>query len=65
MRGCDTLYITWLVQKGIIVIPKTRSEERMQQNVEIFERELAAEAEERIDNIPEEKRVVRLSIAEF
>ena len=57
--------LRWLVQKGIIVIPKTRSEERMKQNMEIFDWELSAEAEQRIDNIPEEKRVVRLSIAEF
>ncbi len=57
--------LRWLVQKGIIVIPKTRSEERMKQNMEIFDWELSAEAEQCIDNIPEEKRVVRLSIAEF
>ncbi len=57
--------LRWLVQKGMIVIPKTRSEQRMKQNAEIFDWELSAEAEQRIDDIPEEKRVVRLSIAEF
>jgi len=57
--------LRWLVQKGIIVIPKTRSEQRMKQNAEIFDWELSSEAEQRIDNIPEEKRMVRMAIAEF
>ena len=57
--------LRWLFQKGIIVIPKSRSAERMRENMEIFDWELSAEAEQRIDAIPEQKRVVRLPIAEF
>ncbi len=57
--------LRWLVQKGIIVIPKTASQQRLRENMDIFDWELSAEAERRIDDIPEHKRLVSMEYAEF
>ena len=57
--------LRWLVGKGIVVIPKTSSQERLRENMGIFGWELPAEAERRIDEIPEQKRLIRMEYAEF
>ena len=57
--------LRWLVQKGIIVIPKTASKERLRENMAIFDWELSADDERRIDAIPGEKRLIQGEYAEF
>ncbi len=57
--------LNWLVQKGIIVIPKASSEERLGENMDIFDWSLTAEQHLRIDGIGEQKRLIHPDIAEF
>ena len=35
--------LRWLLQRGVIIIPKSTHIERMQQNIDIFDFELSAE----------------------
>jgi len=57
--------LRWLLQKGIIVIPKASSEAHLRENMDIFDWELSAADEEGIDNIEEEQRLINVDIAEF
>jgi 2,5-diketo-D-gluconate reductase B len=50
--------LRWLVQKGIVVIPKTSSEERLRENMAIFDWSLPAENEREIDDIGESARLI-------
>jgi 2,5-diketo-D-gluconate reductase B len=57
--------LRWLVEKGIVAIPKASSGERLRENMGIFDWRLPAEAEQRIDDIPEQKRLITMEYAEF
>ncbi len=57
--------LCWLVQKGIVVIPKASSEKHVLENMEIFDWELSEEDEKTIDNIDVFKRVVDPPFSEF
>ena len=57
--------LNWLVQKGIIVIPKASSEKRLRENMDIFDWSLTVEQQVRIDAIGEQKRLIHPDIAEF
>ena len=43
--------LRWLLQKGIIAIPKSGSEAHLRENLDVFDWELTAEEMERINNI--------------
>jgi len=45
------LILRWIIQRGIVVIPKSVRKERMQENFEIFEFEISAEDNERIHSL--------------
>lgn len=57
--------LKWLLGKGIVVIPKTGSVERLRENMGIFDWQITAEQEARIDAIEERKRLIHPDIAEF
>ena len=44
--------LRWAIQKGYTVLPKTIREERMVQNIDIFDFSLSKEEENRIDQLP-------------
>lgn len=44
--------LRWVIQHDVIVIPKSASPERMEENINIFDFELSAEEMEQINNIP-------------
>lgn len=46
--------LRWVVQNGVIVIPKTSREERMRENADIFDFELTSEEMSRITSLGEE-----------
>lgn len=50
--------LRWLVQKGIVAIPKSKSPERIEENMQIFDWELSAEDEAIIDGIEKHERLV-------
>ncbi|MFP4111411.1 MAG: aldo/keto reductase [Candidatus Woesearchaeota archaeon] len=57
--------LKWLMQKGMIVIPKASSFEHMKENYEITDFELSEEDMSRLDNLSENKRKVTPGWHEF
>ncbi len=52
--------LKWLLQKGIIAIPKASSVEHLKENIDVFDFELSSDDIEKINNINEDKRLVPL-----
>jgi len=57
--------LRWMVQKGIVVIPKASSAEHLEENTQVFDWELSPEAMSAIDDIPVMKREIDWSGSEF
>jgi diketogulonate reductase-like aldo/keto reductase len=57
--------LRWLVQKGIIAIPKASSEAHMRDNIAIFDWSLSGDEMARIDGIPTTKRLINYWPGEF
>ncbi|MBI2106279.1 aldo/keto reductase [Candidatus Woesearchaeota archaeon] len=57
--------LRWLIQKGIIVIPKASSEEHIKENMEIFNFELSSRQMNDINNIQVKRRLVNPDFSEF
>ena len=47
-KSTGQIMLRWLIQRDVIVIPKSVKKERMKQNIDVFDFELAAEDMERI-----------------
>ncbi|MFW6387003.1 MAG: aldo/keto reductase [Bacillota bacterium] len=50
--------LRWMIDKGIVVLPRSANPAHIAQNIELFDFELSADEVERIDNIEEENRLV-------
>lgn len=59
------LVLRWIVDKGIVVIPKASSIEHIKDNMDIFGWELPAEVNELLDNLNREERFVCPLFNEF
>ena len=57
--------LRWLIQKGIIVIPKASSETHLKENRDIFDFKLNEEQMEEIDDIQIKRRLVNPRFSEF
>ncbi|HIH37501.1 aldo/keto reductase [Candidatus Woesearchaeota archaeon] len=57
--------LRWLIQKGIIVIPKTTREERLPENLLALDITLTAEEMKQIDTLNRNERIVHPGFAEF
>ena len=44
--------IRWILDKGVIAIPKSTSKSRIQENMDVFDFSLSSEETETIDNLP-------------
>ena len=64
-KTVSQIALRWLLQKGIIVIPKASSEAHLKENLDIFNFELSREEIELIDSIKKKQRLVNPSFAEF
>ena len=59
------LVLKWLVDKGLVVIPKASSREHIKDNFKILEIELPAEVREMLDKKHENRRLVEPGFADF
>lgn len=57
--------LRWLLQKGLVVIPKASSETHLAENMRLFGWELSLEDEQRIDSLGEKNRLLNPGFAEF
>jgi len=64
-KKTNQVALRWLIQKGIIVIPKASSEEHIKENMEIFNFSLNEEQMEEINGIQVRKRLVNPGFSEF
>lgn len=57
--------LRWLLQRGHVVIPKSRCEEHLENNLDVLDFELTAEDIDRIDGLDRGERQVAPGFAEF
>ena len=57
--------LRWLIQKGLVAIPKASSEKHIKENKEIFDFELSSRQMNDINNIQVRKRLVNPGFSEF
>lgn len=55
------IVLKWELQKGIVPLPKSKSREHIEENLELFDWELSSEAITRIDNIEQQKRIYMIN----
>jgi diketogulonate reductase-like aldo/keto reductase len=56
------IVLKWELQKGIVPLPKSKSEAHIKENLELFDWELQVEDMAAIDNIDQEKRVYMITL---
>jgi len=56
--------LKWLLQKGILLIPKASSDKHLLENISLFDWELSLTEITAIDNIPTELRLIDLSFSQ-
>jgi diketogulonate reductase-like aldo/keto reductase len=57
--------LRWLLQKGIVVIPKASSKKHLKENLNVFDFEVSNEDMRKIDSIKTQKRLVNPDFTEF
>lgn len=57
--------LRWLLQKGLVVIPKASSETRLRENMDVFDWDLPPEVVQQIDELPDQQRLIRMELDEF
>lgn len=51
-KAVSQICLRWILQHNVIVIPKSTTPERIDENIDLFDFELSAEEMEHIDNLP-------------
>ena len=64
-KSAAQVTLRWLIQKGIVVIPKSKNEKKIKENKEIFDFKLKREDVDKINNIKIKKRLVNPAFSEF
>ena len=64
-KSSSQILLRWLIEKGVVVIPKTSKVERLNENKDLFDFELSKEDHKFIDSLNEDKRIINPSFAEF
>lgn len=54
-KSIAQIILRWLIQRGIVAIPKTTSKERMKENISVFDFKLNAEEMQTINNLDTKK----------
>ncbi len=58
-RSAAQIVLRWLLQKGIVVLPKSLSQKHIEGNFKVFDFELSPQTMERINSIEETERLIR------
>ncbi|MFP4515087.1 MAG: aldo/keto reductase [Parcubacteria group bacterium] len=64
-KSVAQISLAWLVDKGLIVIPKASSKEHIKANLDIFDINLSPEEIQAIDNLGNNDRLITPSFADF
>ena len=64
-KSPSQILLRWLIEKNIVVIPKSTHKSRLQENINIFDFELSEEDHELINSLNENKRIVVPPFADF
>jgi len=64
-KTASQISLKWLLERGMIVIPKAVSKEHLKENLEIFDFNITKEDLEEIDSIDENNRITDPSIGEY
>jgi 2,5-diketo-D-gluconate reductase B len=64
-KTASQVAIRWLIQKGITVIPKAKSEAHLRENLDVFDFELTSQDMHEIDSIGITRRLIKPPWAEF
>lgn len=64
-KSTSQIILRWLIEKDIVVLPKTSNVNRLDENKDIFDFELSKEDHKFIDSLNEDKRVINPPFAEF
>lgn len=56
-KSAAQVIIRWNIQHGVIVIPKSVTSSRIEENINVFDFELSNEQMQRIDNLNKDKRI--------
>lgn len=51
-RSVAQVCLRWVIQHDVVVIPKSTTQERIKENIDVFDFELSAEEIKQIDNLP-------------
>lgn len=64
-KNAGQISLAWLMQKGIIAIPKASSEEHIKNNLDIFDINLSSEEIKKIDELGNNNRLIVPPFADF
>ena len=59
------IILNWIIQKGMVVIPKAATKEHIEENIHALDFELSKEDMEQIDSFGEHRRLIRPAFANF
>ncbi|MCH8519697.1 MAG: aldo/keto reductase [Nanoarchaeota archaeon] len=64
-KSPSQILLRWLVEKNIVVLPKTSQKSRLKENLSIFNFQLSKEDHELINSLNENKRIINPHFADF
>jgi diketogulonate reductase-like aldo/keto reductase len=64
-KSPSKLALKWLIEKDVVAIPKASSREHLESNFDLFDWELPAEAEEKMDQLNKDNRLIDPEWGEF
>ena len=64
-KSVAQVILRWLIQRGIIVFPKSSAEGRMKENIDLFDFELSDEDMEKIKTLDKNEPIADITSPQF